>query len=316
LALGKEGYSTWWCSFCCLFKTSWQEPGHLPGEPWTLLGLKEHASKIENGETNVNNVQAVCGVREVPVFDAIDVDHYVIPSLHLLIGKGNDGLDNFFLEIQAAAESYTAEYHLAEKEVVQIAAELEGTRGDLGRFNTIHREYKKDLKQTKRQRNLSEDVCSTVEAELVFIDREQILLQNHVDQLRDRLKQSRQKFNDEKKKPENGKAFGQPLRANFGERNHQHEAKADRRIGAIRDYAKKEAFKSKDEVRKKNPKVEAKIAELKIKNKRKSNGEVEGRDAIKRQKRIEAREAALACPEPYDTMKTLREIRKETMKNN
>jgi hypothetical protein len=37
--------------------------------------------------------------------------------------------------------------------------------------------------------------------------------QNHVDQLRDRLKQSRQKFNGEKKKPENGKAFGQPLRA-------------------------------------------------------------------------------------------------------
>ena len=131
LALGKEGYSTWWCSFCRLFKTSWQEAGHLPGEPWTLLGLKEHASKIENGETNVNNVQAVCGVREAPVFDAIDVDHYVIPSLHLLIGKGDDGLDNFFLEIQAAAESYTAEYHLAEKEVVQIAAELEGTRGDL-----------------------------------------------------------------------------------------------------------------------------------------------------------------------------------------
>jgi hypothetical protein len=69
-------------------------------------------------------------------------------------------------------------------------------------------------------------------------------------------------------------------------------------------------------LRKKNPKVEAKIAELKIKNKRRSNGEVEGREAIKRQKRIEAREAALACPEPYGTMKTLREIRKETMKNN
>jgi hypothetical protein len=101
-----------------------------------------------------------------------------------------------------------------------------------------------------------------------------------------------------------------------GERNHQDETKADRRLGAIRDYAKKEAFKSKDEVRKKNPKVEAKIAELKIKNKRKSNGEVEGRKAIKRQKRIEAREAALACLAPYGTMKTLREIRKETMKNN
>jgi hypothetical protein len=101
-----------------------------------------------------------------------------------------------------------------------------------------------------------------------------------------------------------------------GERNHQDEAKAKRRLGAIRDYAKKEAFKSKDEVRKKNPKVKGKIAELKIKNKQKSNGEVEGREAAKRQKRIETREAALACPAPYGTMKTLREIRKETMKNN
>jgi hypothetical protein len=101
-----------------------------------------------------------------------------------------------------------------------------------------------------------------------------------------------------------------------GERNHQDEAKADIWLGAIRDYAKKEAFKSKDEVRKNKPKVEAKIAELKIKDKRKSNGEVEGREAVKRQKRIEAREAALACPAPYGTMKTLREICKETMKNN
>jgi hypothetical protein len=62
---------------------------------------------------NVNDVQAVCGVREAPVFDAIDVNHYIIPSLHLLIGKGNDGLDNFMSEIQAAAETYTAEYHAA-----------------------------------------------------------------------------------------------------------------------------------------------------------------------------------------------------------
>jgi hypothetical protein len=53
-----------------------------------------------------------------------------------------------------------------------------------------------------------------------------------------------------------------------GERNHQDEAKADNWPGAIRDHAQKEAFKSKDEVKKRNPKeVEAKIAQLIDKNK-------------------------------------------------
>ncbi len=69
-----------------------------------------------------------------------------------------------------------------------------------------------------------------------------------------------------------------------GERNHQDEAKADRRLGAIRDYALKEAFKSKDEVKRKNPKVEAKIAQLVDKNKRKSSGETKARQAAKRAK--------------------------------
>ncbi len=84
----------------------------------------------------------------------------------------------------------------------------------------------------------------------------------------------------------------------------------------IRDYAQKEAFKSKDKVKKKNPKVEAKIGWLVDKNKRKSSGDTEARQAAKRQKRIEAREVALACPAPDGTMKTLRQIRKERMKND
>jgi hypothetical protein len=40
-------------------------------------------------------------------------------------------------------------------------------------------------------------------------------------------------------------------------KHHQDEEKADRRLGAICDYALKEAFKSKDKVKRKNPKVEA-----------------------------------------------------------
>jgi 3-methyladenine DNA glycosylase AlkC len=41
----------------------------------------------------------------------------------------------------------------------------------------------------------------------------------------------------------------------------------------IRDYAQKEAFNSKDEVRKNHPTVEAKIAELIEKNKHRSLGD-------------------------------------------
>jgi hypothetical protein len=62
--------------------------------------------------------------------------------------------------------------------------------------------------------------------------------------------------------------------------------------------------------------VEAKIAQLVDKNKRKSSGETEVRQAAKRQKRIEAREAALACPAPNGMMKTLRQIREEIMKKD
>ena len=62
-----------------------------------------------------------------------------------------------------------------------------------------------------------------------------------------------------------------------GERNHQAESKADRRHGAIRDFARRETFKSKDEVRKKNSKVEAKIEEMVQKNKRQGLGDAEAR---------------------------------------
>jgi hypothetical protein len=100
-----------------------------------------------------------------------------------------------------------------------------------------------------------------------------------------------------------------------GERNHQHEAKADRRLGAIRDFTRKETFKSKDEVRKKNPKVEAKIAGMVEKTKRQSSGDAEARRAGKHQKRVDAREEALSCPAPVGTMMTLRKRRTEMMRN-
>jgi hypothetical protein len=101
------------------------------------------------------------------------------------------------------------------------------------------------------------------------------------------------------------------LAEDAGERNHQDEWKADKHLGAIRDYPRKEEFKSKDEFRKKNPVVQEKVEQLREKNKRKTFGDAEARQIAKHQKRIDAREEALSSPVPEGKMKTLRRIRSE-----
>ena len=78
--------------------------------------------------------------------------------------------------------------------------------------------------------------------------------------------------------------FTTDLGENAGERNHQDESKADKHLGAIRDYLRKEEFKSKDEFRKKNRVVQEKIGQLREKNKRKAFGDAEARQIAKRQK--------------------------------
>jgi hypothetical protein len=59
-----------------------------------MESLKAHALRLESGAVTLNCVQYVCGVKEQPLFDAIDTDHFVPPTLHLTIGKGNDVLEN------------------------------------------------------------------------------------------------------------------------------------------------------------------------------------------------------------------------------
>jgi hypothetical protein len=58
------------------------------------------------------------------------------------------------------------------------------------------------------------------------------------------------------------------LGEDFGERNHQDKAKADRRLGCVRNFAIRETIKSKEEVQTKDLKVQAKIFEIKQKEKR------------------------------------------------
>jgi hypothetical protein len=70
----------------------------------------------------------------------------------------------------------------------------------------------------------------------------------------------------------------------FGERNHQDQAKADRRLGCVRNFARREAIKSKEEVQMKDDKVRDKIIHFKNKRKKTPSGEAKARQATKKQK--------------------------------
>jgi hypothetical protein len=99
------------------------------------------------------------------------------------------------------------------------------------------------------------------------------------------------------------------LGEDFGERNHQDQAKADRRLGCVRNFAAREKLKSLEEVQAKDTKVQAKIQNIKVKRSRGHYEGTEARQVAKRQRRLDAREEVLASPAPVGRMTTLRERR-------
>ena len=80
-ALGKEGYQSWWCPYCQKFKTHWQDLGHTLGEHWTITSLKAQAARLNDTMPRLEKR----GVKELPLFDAIEVNKYIVAVLHLTI---------------------------------------------------------------------------------------------------------------------------------------------------------------------------------------------------------------------------------------
>jgi hypothetical protein len=98
------------------------------------------------------------------------------------------------------------------------------------------------------------------------------------------------------------------LGEDFGEQNHQDQAKANRRLGCFRNFAVRKAIKSREEVQIKDEKVQAKILEIKGKRKRGLYKGTEARHAARRQRRLDARQEVLDWPSPEGKMRTLREL--------
>jgi NAD(P)H-hydrate repair Nnr-like enzyme with NAD(P)H-hydrate epimerase domain len=119
--------------------------------------LIEHAKKIENLEIDMKDVHAVCGVKgRAPVVDAALLAHFVTRILHVVIGKGNNALDNFAAELQAAAEGHAEEHCNTEKQEEVLAMKAhQDAKDDLAQLNTLTLECEKDMAQQWKRNDLS-----------------------------------------------------------------------------------------------------------------------------------------------------------------
>ena len=80
------------------------------GTEWTVNRLTNHGNRVTRGEFAKTDTHSCKGVRSSPEFTAVHVSHYVLPLLHIIIGKVNDVLRNLIAQLQVAAEIYTDKY--------------------------------------------------------------------------------------------------------------------------------------------------------------------------------------------------------------
>jgi hypothetical protein len=104
------------------------------------------------------------------------------------------------------------EYYELEKQEPQATKVHMAAKDELARFNMVTSEYEKVLKQQQKN-HLSDVERQVVEAELSDVVEEQTLLQDTAPITKAEHVQARKLFAAEKKKPENGNAFGQPINA-------------------------------------------------------------------------------------------------------
>jgi hypothetical protein len=130
IILGKENMSTQWCTWCKLSRVKWSNPNHVRGEPWSIEGIQNvHFSVAEN---NLHEMpENIRGCTAVPLFDAVPIENFIVPMLHLLIGVGNALLESFLDWIEERVETITPPEIVMRNEV--IFAEVH--------YNRLHNEY-------------------------------------------------------------------------------------------------------------------------------------------------------------------------------
>ena len=106
-----------------------ENEGSIEEQPWTLEKLNEHLKRLESGELNKRNADKRKGMSSEALFDFLDIDHYVMPTLHLMLGIANYLYKKMVEEAQAACGGYSLDYVDAERiwELLKYDAATEKT---------------------------------------------------------------------------------------------------------------------------------------------------------------------------------------------
>ena len=91
--------------------------------------LNEHLKIIESGDLNKRNADKQKGVSSEALLDFVDIDHCVMPTLHLMLGVVNYLYKIMVEEAQAYCEGYSLDYVEAERiwELSKYDSETEKT---------------------------------------------------------------------------------------------------------------------------------------------------------------------------------------------
>jgi hypothetical protein len=112
MATGRESADKAWCFYCDLMAKEWKGEASKEGTEWTNLSLKSlflYVKDIFNRLTPHQRKGCNKELHEL-LFDAIDIDHFSGPILHLLLGLANYIYANLVAELQAGHASYSADY--------------------------------------------------------------------------------------------------------------------------------------------------------------------------------------------------------------
>ena len=77
--------------------------------------LNKHLKRLESSKLNKRNADKRKDVSSEALFVFVDIDHYVIPTLHLMLGIVNYLYKKMVKEAQAACEVYYLKYVEAER---------------------------------------------------------------------------------------------------------------------------------------------------------------------------------------------------------
>ena len=72
--------------------------------------FNEHLKRFESGDLKKRNADKWKGVSSEALFDFVYIDHYVIPTLHLMLGIVNYLYKKMAEEAQADCECYSLKY--------------------------------------------------------------------------------------------------------------------------------------------------------------------------------------------------------------